>query len=109
MADKRKFRRVKVPFPVECNLLPKQQRYFSTVSKDLSLGGVKILSDFFLPRGNFIKMTINLVDRVVDVKAKVAWCNKERVSYRYSVGLEFVEINEPKRKTLSTFLDTVLS
>ena len=106
MDDKRKHRRIDVSFPVECSLLP-QRKYFYTVSRDLSLGGVKILSDVFLPKDNPFKLTINLIDKTLDIKAKVAWCNRERMVDRYSVGLEFAEVNQRNRKDLTYFLDKI--
>lgn len=106
MDDQRKYPRIDISFPVECNLLPKGS-YFYTVSKDLSLGGVKIITNVFLPKNDYLRLNINLIDKVVDLKAKVAWCNKERVSERYDMGLEFVEINEDGKKDISQFLNKV--
>tara|TARA_B100000315_G_C14475077_1_gene540232 strand:+ start:364 stop:693 length:330 start_codon:yes stop_codon:yes gene_type:complete len=106
MAEKRKHPRTNISFPVECSVLP-QRKYFYTVSRDLSLGGVKILSNIFLPKNDSFKLTINLIDKTLDVKAKVAWCNSERMMDRYSAGLEFVEINQTSQKGLSGFLDKI--
>lgn len=108
MAEKRKYPRINVSFPVECSVLP-QRKYFYTVSRDLSLGGVKILSNIFLPKNDSFKLTINLIDKTLDVKAKVAWCNSERMIDRYSAGLEFIEINQTSHRGLSSFLDKIFS
>lgn len=106
MNEKRKFPRVGVSFPVECKPLP-ARNYFYTVSKDLSLGGTKIVSNYFLPKNDMIKLNINLIDSILDLKAKVAWCNKERLSERYATGLEFVETNEISKKKLFQFLHRI--
>ena len=106
MNDQRKFERLGVSFPVECKSLP-DRKYFYTVSKDLSLGGLKILTNDFLPKNNLIKLNINLIDKVLNVKAKVAWCNSERASERYTAGLEFVEINNTNQKELTNFINTI--
>lgn len=106
MKDKRKYPRVGISFPLECKLLP-QRNYFYTVSKDLSLGGVKILTDKFIAKGISLKVNLNLIDKVVALKAKVAWCNKERVAERYSAGLEIVEINEENKKELSFLVNKI--
>ncbi|MBU2266207.1 MAG: hypothetical protein KJ977_04125, partial [Candidatus Omnitrophica bacterium] len=50
---------------------------------------------------------VNLVDSVVDLKAKLIWCNKERLSDRYSAGLRFVEINDKGKKSLSQLLERI--
>ncbi|UCC95576.1 MAG: PilZ domain-containing protein, partial [Candidatus Omnitrophota bacterium] len=83
------------------------RNYFCTVSKDLSAGGIKIFASEFLPKGNYLKVNINLIDRVVGVKTKVAWCNKERVTERYCAGLEFIEMNEENNQTISEFLSYI--
>jgi len=101
--EKRKNSRSLVSFPVECNILPGKE-YFYTVSKDLSVGGVRILSDDFLPKNNCLKLNINLIDKVLGMKAKVVWCNKERASERYSAGLEFVEIAEESKNYLNSIV-----
>ena len=106
MKERRETQRVDVSFPVECNLLT-QRNYFYTVSKDLSLGGAKILSNDFLARGNNIKMNINLIDSVVMLKAKVSWCNKDRASDRYLCGVEFTEVNANNKNELCQFLNTI--
>lgn len=106
MQEKRVSPRVDVSFPIECSKLS-QRGYFYTVSKDLSLGGVKIYSDEFLPKDNYVKVNINLVPEVVGVKAKVVWCAKERVSERYSAGLQFLELSETKKSALAQFLNKI--
>ena len=69
--------------------------------------GVKIVSNTFIPRGSLLKLHVNLVDAVVDLKAKLVWCNKDRMADRYSAGLQFIELNEKGKKSLSHFLGKV--
>ena len=108
MAENRKFPRAGISFPIECRPLP-EKNYFYTVSKDLSLGGVKIISNQFLPKNDTLKVSINLIDKVLDLKAKVAWCNQERMSDRYSAGLEFVETSEQSKEKLISFLNRIFN
>ncbi len=103
MIEKRKHPRIRISFPVECKVLPSKD-YFYTVSKDLSTGGAKILSSDFLVKDDSLKLNINLIDKVLSVKAKVSWCTKEDSSRRYETGLEFVELTEPDRDELVKFL-----
>ena len=106
MKNRRKDNRIDVSFPVECKALP-SRTYFYTVSKDLSLGGTKILSNDLLKKNDTLKLNINLINAVLSLKAKVSWCNKERVSQRYTSGLEFVEITQPNLQELSIFLGKI--
>lgn len=106
MKEKRKYPRIAVSFPVECENLPSRD-YFYTVSKDLSEGGVKILSNNFIPKDNYLKLNLNLIDKILDLKAKVVWCNKERIAERYLTGLKFVEVDNLAKAELSKFINTI--
>ncbi|MEI8349664.1 MAG: PilZ domain-containing protein [Candidatus Omnitrophota bacterium] len=106
MEERRRYPRVNISFPVECKSLP-QGNYFYTVSKDLSSGGIKIISDTFLPKDYLMKVYVNLVDTVINLKAKVAWCNKLRASEKYNAGLEFVEASNESQQSISQFLAKV--
>lgn len=106
MEDRRKYPRINISFPVECRALPRGN-YFYTVSKDLSSGGVKIISDTFLPRDYLMKVYINLVDTIINLKAKVAWCNKLRASDKYNAGLEFVDATGESQQNISQFLSRI--
>jgi len=108
MGEKRKNPRIDVSFPLECKNLP-SRNYFYTVSKDLSSSGTRILINEFIPKDNLLKIHINLIDKVLDLKAKVVWCNKERVSERYSIGVEFVEICDADKDELCCFLGKINS
>jgi len=103
MEEKRKNLRTDISFPVACDFLP-HCHYFYTVCKDLSSGGIKIITDDFIPHNHLLKMNINLIDRAIDLKAKVMWCNKQRYADRYYAGLRFIEINDPDRVYLSRFI-----
>ncbi|MCP4653508.1 MAG: PilZ domain-containing protein [Candidatus Omnitrophica bacterium] len=105
-SERRTAPRTGISFPVECNFLPRRN-YFYTVSRNLSDTGAKITTSDFIPKGNYVKVHINLIDRVVDLKAKVAWCSKERSSERYSAGLEFVELNKTNKNALAGLLKTI--
>jgi len=106
MKEHRKFPRIGVSFPVECKNLHSQD-FFYTVSKDLSLGGVRILSDNFLAKNCDMKVDINLIDRILSLKAKVAWCSAERRSERYAAGLIFTDVTESAKRGLFRFLNKV--
>jgi c-di-GMP-binding flagellar brake protein YcgR len=108
MENRRIAPRANVSFPVECTSLT-HKGYFYTVSKDLSMGGIKILTNDFLPKDDVVKVNINLIDRIVNLKAKVMWCNKERVSDRYSAGLRFTEVNNINKASLSQFLGKIFN
>ncbi|MBN3040859.1 MAG: PilZ domain-containing protein [Candidatus Omnitrophica bacterium] len=104
MQEKRAHTRTNISFPVECSFLP-QRNYFYTVTRDLGRGGLQIITNKFIAKDNIIKVNINLIDKIITTKAKVAWCNKTRASERYCAGLRFVEMSKPSQKQIGNFLD----
>lgn len=108
MDERRKCPRVDISFPVECDVFP-GKNYFYTVTKDLSAGGAKILSDNFLPKDHHIKLKINLIDKMLDLRARVAWCNQMRASERYWVGLEFIGLSPQQQKDIGQLLTKVIT
>ncbi|MFC1514352.1 PilZ domain-containing protein [Candidatus Omnitrophota bacterium] len=106
MDEKRKQQRVKISFPVRCEGLD-SRRGFYTVFKDISVGGLKVISEEFLAVNKAIKFEINLINTLVKGKGKVVWCNPQSFADRYFVGLEFTEIGPSAQKTLSDFLSNI--
>ncbi|RLC33489.1 MAG: hypothetical protein DRZ76_04270 [Candidatus Nealsonbacteria bacterium] len=108
MEERRQYPRIGISFPVECKTLP-SKNFSYTVSKDLSLGGVRVFTTNAIPKGRVIKVNINLIDEVLNLKAKVIWCNKERIANRYSMGLLFVEATNTVKEKLFQFLNKIYS
>lgn len=106
MEEKRKYPRYKLAFPIECQTT-QQPGYSYTVTKDLSLGGAKIISEKFIPKGKVLKMKLNLIKQVFSFKTKIAWCRRERFSDRYSLGCEFIEIPQHYQSQYHNFLQTI--
>ena len=107
MKEKRQNPRVGISFPVECVSLPERKEMFYTVSKDLSLGGIKILSEDFLPTGKDLRINVNLINEMASAKAKVIWCNKEPYSDRYYAGLKFFELNKRNKTNLNHLINKI--
>lgn len=103
MENRRKGCRIPVSFPVACDLLP-QRHYFYTVCKDLSTNGIKLVTDDFIPYNHHLKLNINLIDKIIALKAKVMWCSKQRYADRYYTGLKFMEISGVDKGYLKEFV-----
>ena len=105
--DRRKKHRVDISFPVECVTLPERKKIFYTVSKDLSPEGLKILSENFIAYGKTVKVSINLVNEMAEVKAKIIWCNKKPYSEKYYAGLKFLEVDGANKRNLALFISKI--
>ena len=106
MRQRRKNPRINVSFTVGCCPLTKK-KFFYTVSKDLSLQGIKLLSSCFFPKGTKIKLQINLIDKVLRFIGEVVWCNEEKGNNRYLLGFQFVGVTQSSQKELNLFLEKI--
>lgn len=104
--EARKFPRARISFPLKCER-GAEPAYFNTVSKDLSNGGVRVLSEQFVSPGEEVKLDINLIEKMVSARAKVVWCNESEYGQRYLFGAEFLNMSEEDRNTLKNFLSLI--
>jgi len=107
MKEKRKHRRVRISFPVRCETLQSRKPFY-TVFKDISKGGLKIITEEFIGVNNLIKFEINLIDTLIRGKGRIAWCNSQPYSERYWAGIEFTDIDALAEKKLSNFLSNII-
>jgi c-di-GMP-binding flagellar brake protein YcgR len=79
---------------------------FEAVTKDISGGGIALLSKKRLHIGDVIKVSISLGDDVNEIiKAKVVRCNLN-TKYRdlYEMGLSFVDIKNESRRNIIRYI-----
>ncbi len=98
MKDKRRERRVKEKNKIICeivsdNKILKHKKIFYTLTKDISLGGVNIRTDTFLPSDTVVKLELSLpkTHKIVCVRGKVKWVKSLYDDEVFEIGLEFVD------------------
>ena len=106
MENKREHPRIKISFPVRCEDLTSHKSFY-TVFKDISEGGVKIISEHFHAVNKFIKFEINLINSLVKGRGKIVWCNNQPYSERYVIGIKFTEMDLHTKTSLSKFLSNI--
>lgn len=104
--ENRKAPRARISFPLKCEIGEKTS-YFNSVSKDLSNGGVRVLSEQFVTPGDTINVNINLIEKMISARAKIVWCNESDYGQRYLFGAEFVDMTEDDKNTLRSFLSLI--
>jgi len=69
------------------------KRVFYTFTKDISLKGISIRTDTFLPIGTIVEIKINLKksSKILEARAKVRWIKSIFEDEVFKVGLEFVD------------------
>ena len=98
MENKRREKRIKeenklICEIISCNSSLKHKKIFYTLTKDISLGGVNIRTDTFLPVDTVVKIELSLpkMHKVVCVKGRVKWVKSLYGDEVFELGLEFVD------------------
>lgn len=98
MKDKRREKRVKEENKLICHVVSDNKnvnckKIFYTLTKDISLGGVNIRTDTFLPIDTVVKIELSLpkMQKIVSVRGKVKWAKSLYGDEVYEIGLEFMD------------------
>ena len=98
MPDKRREKRVEEETKVAIRILPEDKykhdkNVVYALTKDISSGGIKILTDRMLPVNTLlhIELTLAKLRKLVTVKGKVRWVNRLYDDDVFEMGLEFVD------------------
>ena len=98
MDEKRKEKRIEEEIKVAIKLLPEDKYQHDknvvyALTKDISSGGVKIVTDKLLPVDTVMKMELTLakIRKLVEATAIVRWVNRLYDDDVFEMGLEFVD------------------
>jgi hypothetical protein len=95
MIEKRRFIRIPLSVPIQFRRIGyiEEER---NVSKDISIKGVRFLSQRFVPIGSYIKVEIELKANSDPVRfiAKVAWAKTIYEDELFEIGAEVWEISK---------------
>jgi hypothetical protein len=98
MENKRRGRRVREENKLVCEIVSDNKalnckKVFYTLTKDISLGGVNIRTDTFLPVDTVVKMELSLpkIHKIVSIRGKVKWARGLYNDEVFEIGLEFID------------------
>lgn len=98
MVEKRKFIRLKTPVKIVYTLIKKQkkQKAISSVTRDISAGGLRIVAKEPLRSGELIEleMFIPYLEESIKAVGEVVWCSgsREHPSETHEAGIRFRDI-----------------
>jgi c-di-GMP-binding flagellar brake protein YcgR len=79
----------------------------SSLSRDISLGGIQLFPSEFLPVNKNILLEIfldNMPTKVINSIARVVWSKQQPYADRYRVGLEFSEISDEAKNVIFEYI-----
>ena len=109
--EKRRFLRLSVNVEVNFSVLDERQACaYSTASKNLSAGGICIVSFRPVLAGSLLDLRFAIpgLDRFILSKGKVVWVSELNVGgvksdKGYELGVEFIDIKEEDRKKIQDY------
>jgi uncharacterized protein (TIGR02266 family) len=108
MREKRQFKRKSISIDVIFDMSP-DQRGFESKTKDISVGGICLISRKPLSVDNVMnfKFTIPDTEKKIEVSGEVVWTEKpeDEKDDRYYSGIEFVQIDETDKDLISKYVD----
>lgn len=103
-AEKRNFPRIKLRTPVRFQIRG-MPRFNSTISDDISLGGLGMVNNDFIAPQTQVMLEINVLSRILRPVGTVAWSYPLSHSDRYRVGIKFLELDPREKTYLGDFID----
>jgi PilZ domain len=101
--NNRSFPRIKCHSKVHYRLRGKPD-FDSGICRDISRGGLKIVSEQFIPSSTLVMLEINALNRVLHPVGRVVWSAPIAHSNRNQTGFEFVEFDNKEQDYLNEFI-----
>lgn len=102
--ERRKAPRLRKSLPLHYELV-NQQKYGDGLTQDISEGGLRLISEEFIPRASQMSLKINLTPHnLIEVSGQVRWAGRISHSYRYEVGLAFADVSNDTRRNISEYV-----
>ena len=106
-AEKRRFPRCPAPVLVRCHDIEDAERHIQTISRDVSVAGIRFPATEQLRGGSILDLTIELSPDQAPIHAQgeVKWLREfSRIGApQFEVGVEFTDMSEPDRQRLKAY------
>lgn len=108
--EKRKTPRFRMSVPVEYKKLRgTPEALKGSLAKDLSVGGVRFITDEFMAftARLVLDIMLPLPERPVSAVSKIAWIKKLPIGDKYEIGNQFLEMSKDDKNRLSNYLERI--
>jgi c-di-GMP-binding flagellar brake protein YcgR len=110
LKERRQYKRIAVRKKVRLKLpdiedKPCGKSFCYSLCEDISQGGIKIPSEYFLPVKQTINMEVFLENSfgIICTRGEVRWIASTNADFKYEVGIEFVDISTGSKNCLNKF------
>ncbi|MCX7759023.1 MAG: PilZ domain-containing protein [bacterium] len=83
---------------------------YKAVTRDISLGGAKIIISKPIKKGSIIKIGIEMetANKPLELSAEVVWANELEPNKKYEVGLKFIYNNPAQQQNVEKYILYIL-
>lgn len=108
MNERRKFVRIPEHAQISYQILNSQKEY-SSLTKDISQGGIRFWVQEFIPENTHLKIkcTLEKISFSFEAVVRLAWITEDSFSEKYEVGVEFLDIPKKAAERLVEYIDYV--
>ena len=103
--EKRKERRVEAYLPIRFRFKDSSRRQSSLI-RDLSSGGLRLIADSFLPKQSSVLLELELKELpyMLNMAGKIAWVKNLGFADRCYAGVKFQDLDKETRGKLEEYL-----
>ncbi len=106
-AEKRKYTRMALDLPLRYKIRG-QSEFGTSVTKDISFGGLRFSGDRYLKPSAEVMLEINILSKVINPIGRIKWSQHMPHSNRCQVGVEFIELSPGNRNYLAHYMSLKL-
>lgn len=83
---------------------------YKAITRDISLGGCKIVASKPIPKGKIIKIGLELEisNKPLDLSAEVVWVKEVEPNKKYEMGLKFIYSNPEQQQKIEKYILYIL-
>ena len=102
--EKRRFPRIEGHFPIRFQIRGSPE-FDHTVSDNVSLGGLGLVNQRFIPPETLLMLEIKVLTSVLRPSVRVVWSAPFPHSDRYGMGVEFIGMKAEEEGYLADYID----
>ncbi|MDD5005616.1 MAG: PilZ domain-containing protein [Candidatus Omnitrophica bacterium] len=105
--EKRLHKRISLSLPINYEVLETEKKeYNTTVCKDISEGGIRlVLKKFYPPKTKLLlKISLEGINKVIEAMAETVWSYNMRFANTYHNGLRFINLDTRDQNILREYI-----
>ena len=108
-ADTRRHKRMLVSYLVKFQVAGVDEAPYVANVKDLSAGGVRFWSSYYLPEGTLLNLSVLIppIDLVMEAVGRIARVRQSKDGSYFYFGISFIEIQAHQQIALNEFIENL--